>query len=220
MWNWLVWVTFTAESFQFSRSVVCDSLRTHGLQLARLPCPSPTPRACWNSCASSQWCHPTICHPLLLPSVFPSIRVFFNELVLHNREPKYWSLASVLPMNIEDWFPLGLTGLISSLSRGVSRVFFNTTVQKLAQKSRSRKAFGFGFCFLLPELSTRVIPPLHHVHGTAVGISPSGFLSWWGQMPRAHQHYPGSFPNDWGLGLASRVSHLPDLGWCPQHWCI
>ena len=75
-----------------------------------------------------------ICHPLLLlPSILPSIRVFANELVLHIRWPKYWSFSfSISPsMNIQDWFPLGLTGWISLLSKGLSRVFSNTTVQKL-----------------------------------------------------------------------------------------
>ena len=69
---------------------------------------------------------------LLLPSIFPSLRVFSNELVLRIRWPKYWSFgsASVLPMNIQGWFPLGLTGLISLQSKGLSRVFSNTTIRK------------------------------------------------------------------------------------------
>ena len=77
MWNSLV---------QFSPSVMSDSLWPHGLQHTRLPCPSPTPGACSNSYPSSWWCHPTnhldLCHPLLLPSIFPSIRVFSNESVI------------------------------------------------------------------------------------------------------------------------------------------
>ena len=75
--------------------------------------------------------HLILCHPLLLlPSIFPSIRVFFSESILCLRWPKYWSFfsVSVLPMNIQDWFPLRLTGLISLLSKGLSRVFSNTTV--------------------------------------------------------------------------------------------
>ena len=74
-----------------------------------------------------------LCHPLLLmPSIFPSIRVFSNKSVLHIRWPKDWSFtsASVLPMNYQDWFPLGQTGLISLQSKGLSRVLSNTTVQK------------------------------------------------------------------------------------------
>ena len=76
--------------------------------------------------------HLILCHPLLLPpSIFPSIRVFSNESVLHIRWPKYWSFSfSIIPMNIQDWFPLGWTGWISLQSKGVSRVFSNTTVQK------------------------------------------------------------------------------------------
>ena len=132
----LYWA-FYISSVQFSRSVVSDFLQPHGLRQARLLCPSPAPGASSNFCPLSQWCHPTIsfCHPLLLlPSVFPSIRVFLfsNELVQHIRWPKYWSLASesVLPMNIQDGFPLGLTNLISLQSKGLSRVFSNITVQK------------------------------------------------------------------------------------------
>ena len=77
--------------------------------------------------------HLIVCCPLLLPpSIFPSIRVFSSESVLPIRWPKYWSfsLASVLPMNIQDWFPLGWTAWISLQSKGLSRVFSNTTVQK------------------------------------------------------------------------------------------
>ena len=106
--------------YQFSRSVMSDSLWLHGLQDTRLPCPSPTPRACSNSCPLSQWCHPTIhvpvifrfhwminnkclilCYPLLfLPSIFPSIRVFSKESVLPIRWPKYWSFSfSISPSN-------------------------------------------------------------------------------------------------------------------------
>ena len=77
--------------------------------------------------------HLILCCPfLLLPSIFPSIRVFSNESVFHIRWPKHWSFSFsiVLPMNIQDWFPLGLTDWISLQSKGLSRVFSNTTVQK------------------------------------------------------------------------------------------
>ena len=105
-----------------SHSVVSDSLRLHGLQNARPPCPSPTPRAYSNSCLSVMPSnHLILCRPLLLPpSVFPSIRVFSTESVLHIRWPKYWSFsfsASVLPANIPDCLPLGLTGLIALCPR-------------------------------------------------------------------------------------------------------
>ena len=83
---------------QFSWSVVSDSLWPHEPQHARPPCPSPTPRVHPNSCPLSRWCHPTIsssvvCPLLLLPSIFPSIRVFSNESALHIRWPKYWSFT-------------------------------------------------------------------------------------------------------------------------------
>ena len=84
------------NSLQFSCSVMYISLWPHGLQQARLPCTSPTPGAYPNSCPLSQWCHPTVpsCRPLLLlPSIFPIIRVFSNESALHIRWPKYWSFS-------------------------------------------------------------------------------------------------------------------------------
>ena len=81
--------------------------------------------------------HLILCCPLLPPSIFPSIRVFSNESILHIRWPKYWSSASasVLPMNIQDWFPLGLTSWISLKTTGLSRVFSNTTVQRSINSS-------------------------------------------------------------------------------------
>ena len=123
-------------SAQFSHSVTSDSLQTHGLQHARLPCPSPTPGACSNSCLSSRWCHTTI-----LPSVVPfsSCLQSFPASGYFPRSQFFASggqsigvsaSASVLPINIQNWFPLGLTGFISLQSKGLSRVFSNTTVQK------------------------------------------------------------------------------------------
>ena len=90
--------------FQFSCSVISDSLKPHGLQHTRLLCPSSIPRACSNSCPSSWWWHLTIfilCHPLLLlPSIFPGIRVFPNESILCIRWPKYWCFSfSISPSN-------------------------------------------------------------------------------------------------------------------------
>ena len=123
------------SSVQFSHSVISDSLRPHGLQHARPPCPSPTPRVYPNSCPSS-WMMPSkhliLCCPLLPTSTRPSIRVFSDESVLHIRWPKYWSLSfSISPSNEHsDWSPLGWTSWISFQSKGLSRVFSNTTVQK------------------------------------------------------------------------------------------
>ena len=124
-------------SVQFS--LVTQSCLTlcnpHGLQHTGLPCPVPTPRACSNSCPSSWWCHPTISSSVLLfflPSTFPSIRSFpvsqFFTSVCQMIGVS--ASTSVLQLNIQDWFPLGLTGWISLQSKGLSRVFSNTTVQK------------------------------------------------------------------------------------------
>ena len=111
-------ILFVKGSVQFSRSVVSDSLQPHGLQHARLPCPSPTPRACSNSCPLSLWCHPTISSSvvplLLLLSIFLSIRVFSYESVLHIRWPNYWSFSFSISTSNEysglisfriDWSP-------------------------------------------------------------------------------------------------------------------
>ena len=113
-----------------------DSLWPHGLQYARLPCSSVSPGVCSNSCPLNQWCCPNhliLCPPLLLlPSIFPSIRVFSMSGLFQSGGQSIGvsPLASVLPMNIQDWFPLGWTGWVSLQSKGLSRFFSNTTVQK------------------------------------------------------------------------------------------
>ena len=123
------------SSVQFSRSVMSDSLQLHALQHARLPCPSPTPWAYSNSCPFSWWCHPTI-SPSTVPfshlQSFPVSGSFPRSqfFTLGGQSIGASASASVLPMNIQDWFPLGWTGWISWQSKGLSRVFSNTTVQK------------------------------------------------------------------------------------------
>ena len=125
------------DSIQFSRSVMSDSLRPHGLQHARLSCPS-SPGACSNSCSLSWWCHPTISSSVVpfspcLQSFLAFGSFLMNHLCASGGQSTRTSAsvsASVLPVNFQDWFPLGLTGLISLLSKGLSRVFSNTTVQK------------------------------------------------------------------------------------------
>ena len=120
----------------FSHSVVCDSLRPHTLQHARLPCPSPTLRACSNSCLSSWWCHPTISSSVVPFSShfqsFPASGSFPMSQFFESGGQSIGVSAStsVLPMSIQDWFPLGWTSWISLQSKGVSRVFSNTTLQK------------------------------------------------------------------------------------------
>ena len=128
--------TDTKEDVQFSCSVVSDSLWPHGLHHPRLPCPSLTSGAYSNSCPLSRWCHPTTSssvtpfssHLQSFPASgdFPVSQFFASG----GQSIGVSASTSVFPMNIQDWFPLGLTGLISLQSKGLSRVFSNTTVQK------------------------------------------------------------------------------------------
>ena len=123
------------SSVQFSRSVVSNSLRPHGLQHIRLPCPSPTLGVHSNSCPFSQRCHRTISSsvvPFSHLQSFPSSGSFqMNQFFTSGGQTIGVSAsASALPMNIQDCFPLGWTGWISLQSKGLSRVVSNTTVQK------------------------------------------------------------------------------------------
>ena len=121
---------------QFSRSVVPNSLRPHGLQHARPPCPLPTPGAYSNSCPLRWWCHQTILSSVVPFSShlqsFPASGSFPVSQFFESGGQRIGvsASASVLPMNIQDWFPLGWTGWISLQSKGLSRVFSSTTVQK------------------------------------------------------------------------------------------
>ena len=121
-------------SVQFSCSVVSDSLKPHGLQHSRLPCPSPNPGACSNSCPSSRWFHPTISYSVVSFSShlqsFPASGSFPMSQLFASGGQSIGVSVSVLPMNIHDWFPLGWTGWISLQSKELSRVFLNTMVQK------------------------------------------------------------------------------------------
>ena len=124
------------DSVQFSRSVVSDSLWSHELQHARPPCPSPTPGVHSNSCPSSWWYHPAISSSVIpfssCPQSLPASGSFsMSQLFTWGGQSIGFSaLASVLPINSQDWFPLEWTGCISLQSKGLSRVFSNTTVQK------------------------------------------------------------------------------------------
>ena len=135
MKKWMDALTLST-SVQFSCSVLSDSSSPPGMQHPRLLRPSPTPRAYWNSCPSGQWCHPTISSSVVpfcshLQS-FPAsgsfpVSQFFPS---GSQSMGVSASASVLPMKFQDWFPLGLTGWIFFQSKGLSRVFSNTTVQK------------------------------------------------------------------------------------------
>ena len=129
-------VSIWKNSIQFSGSVMSDSLWHHGLLHTRLPCPSPTPEACSNSCPLSWWCLPTISSSAIHFSSclqsFPASGSFpMSQFFASGGQCIGISVSvSILPMNIQDWFPLGWTGWIYLQSKGLSRVFPNTTVQK------------------------------------------------------------------------------------------
>ena len=120
----------------FSSSVVSNSLQPHGLQHIRLPCPSTTPGVYSDSSPSSRWCHPAISSSVVpfsscpqsspASGSFPMSRLFTSG----GQSTRASTLASVLPMSIQGWFPLGLTGLISLLSGELSRIFSSTPIQK------------------------------------------------------------------------------------------
>ena len=123
-------------SVQFSRSVVSNSLRPHELQHTRLSCPSPSPGVHSNSCPSSWWCHPAISSSVIPFSPCPQSLSASGSFPVSQlfawggRRIGVSASASVLPMNTQDWSPLGWTGWISLQSKGLSRVFSNTTAQK------------------------------------------------------------------------------------------
>ena len=128
---------FYLQKYQFvvvsSYQVVFNSLWAHGLQHTRLPCPSVSPRVCSNSCPWSLRCyHLILCCPLFLLSIFPTLGSFPGSWLFTSSDQNIGASASasILPMNTQDWFPLGWTGLISLQPKGISRVFSSTTIQK------------------------------------------------------------------------------------------
>ena len=120
----------------FSRPVVSDSLQPQGLQNTRPPCHSPSPKVCWSSCPLHRWCHPDLSSSDILFSFchqsYPASGTFsMSQLFASNDQITGASApASVLPTNIQGWFPLRLTGFISLLSKGFSGVLSSTTVQR------------------------------------------------------------------------------------------
>ena len=135
--GWWIWsLKYIFSSIQFSHSVMSESLQSHELQHARPPCPSPTPRAYPNSCPLSRQCHSTISSSVApfpsSPQSFPASGSFqMSQLFTSGDQSiRASASASVLPKNIQDWFPWGWAGWICLQSKGLSRVFCNTTVQK------------------------------------------------------------------------------------------
>ena len=133
--------SIVGPTIQFSHSVMSDSLRPHEPQHARPLCPSPTPRVHPNPCPLSRWCHPNISSSVVpfssCPQYFPASGSFQMSQFFASGGQSIGVSAStsVLPMNIQDWFPLGWTGWTSLLSKGLSRGFSNTTVHKIINYS-------------------------------------------------------------------------------------
>ena len=131
-----MFIKFRFSSVQFSQSFMSDSLQPYEPQHLRPPCPSPTPRVYPNPCPLSRWCHPTISSSVIpfpsCPQCFPASRSFqMSQLSTSGGQSIGVSAStSVLPMNTKGWSALGWTGWISLQSKGLSRVFSNTTVQK------------------------------------------------------------------------------------------
>ena len=136
------------QSVQFSCSVVSDSLQPHGLQHTSLPCPSPIPGACSNSCPSSQWCYPTISSSVIPFSSclqsFPASGSFPVSQCFALGGIGVSASASVLPMNIQDWFPLGFPGLLSLQSKGL---------KSLLQRHSSKTSICWRSAFFIVQLS-------------------------------------------------------------------
>ena len=135
---------FYLSSVQFTHSVVSDFLQPHGLQYARLPCPSPTPKVCSDSCPLSRWCHPTISSSVIPFSSclqsFPASGSFLVSQFFATGGQSFGVSAStsVLPMNIQDWFPLGLTDLLA----------FQGTLRSLLQHYSSKASVLWCSAFL------------------------------------------------------------------------
>ena len=154
--------TSIAQCRSFSCSVISTSLRPHGLQHASLPCPSPSPGVCSNPCPLSRWCHPTTSSSVVRFSSclqpFPASESFSMSQLFTTGGQSFGAStsASVLPMNIQGWFPLGLTDFTFLQSKGLSRVFSNTLAGSsfskwrgselccLKRKSRKLKSFLLG----------------------------------------------------------------------------
>ena len=169
------------DSVLFSRSVVSDSLKPHGLQHARLPCSSPTPETYSNSRPSSQWCHPTIssCYPLLLPSIYTSIRVFSSESFLCIRWPKYWSFSfSISPSN-------EYSGLISFRMDCLDLLAEQGTLKSLFSARKTIALTRWTFVGKVISLLFNMLSRLIRAFLPRSKHLLISWLQWWNQSPSA-----------------------------------
>ena len=150
-------------SVQFSCSVMSDSLQPHEPQHARPPCPSATPGVHPNPCPLSQWCHPTISSSVVhfssCPQSFPASRSFPMSRLFASGGQSIGVSAStiVLPINTQDWIPLGWTGWISLQSKGLSSIFSNTTVQKHQSALRDTQHYLWALLLMFLLFSSWVL---------------------------------------------------------------
>ena len=133
MWN-KIWLSKAKKSLLFSCSIMSNSLQPHGLQHSKLPCPSPSPRAYSNSVSIKSVMpsnHPVLCHPLLLlPSIFPSIKIRAGESAVHIRGPKYWNFSFNPSSESSGLISFRIDCFDFLAGKGLSRVFFSTTIWK------------------------------------------------------------------------------------------
>ena len=192
---------YTLPSVHFSHSVVSNSLQPHGLKHTRLPCPSPIPGACSNSCSSN---HLILCRPLLPPSIFASIRVFSSESVLHIRWPKYWSVSfSISPSN-------GHSGLISFRTDWFDLLGVQGTSKSLLQHHSLKASILQPSAFSTVQVSNGIFMNFSFI----VGLSPSLDCRLHGAMLAlltsvCHQCLPGLL-TQWTERWEGREL---DLGW-------
>ena len=204
-WDCVIWphlhspglgVSSEREELSFSHWVMSDSLWPHGLQHTRPPCPSPSPRVCPSSCPMNQWCHPTISSSVVpfssclqsfpVSGSFPMSRLFTSG----GQSVGASTSASVLSMNIKGWFPLGLIGLISLQSKGLSQAFSSTTIGK-------DQFFG-----TLPSLVQ-----LSHLHTQCTFIkSPNILIPFWNELPSMCPYLEPGCPQE-----SSPCSYTEDL---------
>ena len=191
-------------SVQFRHAVMSDSLWPHGLQHARLPCPSPTPRAYSNSCPLSRCCHPTISSsvvPFSCLQSFPSIRVFSSESVLCIRWPKYWSF-SFSPSN-------EYSGLISFRMNWLDLLAVRRTLKSLLQRHSSKASVLWCSAFFLVQLSHRLCCCYTKGLMSAVGARTRNFM---GKDWHVHRH--------WGTQSGTLLHYeRKDFGPC-MHLCM
>ena len=179
-------MTNPVSAVQFSHSVMSNSLRPHGLQHTRPPCPSPTPRMYSNSCPSSRWCHPTILSSVIpfssclqscpASESFPVSQFFTSS----DQSNGVLASASVLPMDIQEWFPLGLTGLISLHSKGPSRAsILWRSAFFMVQLSHPYMTTGKTIALTRQTFVDKVMSPLFNMlSGLVIAFLPILLISW------------------------------------------